>query len=225
MGLDDFMDIESDSSDSTSSKTKSTSSSNTGDVDLSSYDSFHLVNGKLARRGLVGYQTQEQFDDTVVERIEIDELLAKFWYPIFPHTELRDMVDVGERLNISVIDPSEDSKCHNVVGVTCLSVDERPLYTIPRELVMLDTGEYKKDKAMSVLSERFGTDASHDTTVKLHMFGNYMALAQTAVVNTNINDWTNKEYATLTESALRPGKLQELRRKWDDKHISELPEW
>ena len=222
MALDDFMDIDSDSKESKPTQDNSTEKLAISD-NIEDYDNFYLNNGKLIRRGLLGYDTMGSFEDTQKDNLVFNELLVKFWYPVFPHTAGSKLTEVGNRHSMRIV--TEDGKCHRVTGVTCFDISEIQLKKIPREVIMLDTGEYEKQEALATLSDRYGYEVSPTDTVHLHHFGSYKALAQSAIVNTQINRFGNKEYAMLTESAMREGKLRELRQRFDEKHITDIKEW
>jgi len=223
MALDDFMDIDSESNNTESTQDNSKEELPISD-NIEDYDNFYLEDGKLIRRGLLGFNTMESFDDTKKEQLEFNELLVKFWYPVFPHTAGNKLTEVGNRHQMLVV-TGDDRTCHRANGITCFDITETELRKIPREVIMLDTGEYEKEEVLATLSERYGYDVTPTSTVFLHHFGSYRAMAQSAIVNTEIDRFGNREYAMLTESALRPNKLKSLRKRFGKKYITDIPEW
>lgn len=167
MGLEEFMDIESDDSESSDSETKSSDDSEITDKPgITKYD-----DGDVGPRGPYGYEKIDDYENTIVDEIDTHGDLFKYHMPIFPHIENEDKFNRGDRY--------EGINGHQ--GVACVSKLETQLIKVNREMIMLDTGQTSKDDCLDVLEERFGESVGPDYTVYLYIFAKTRNLVKMAL--------------------------------------------
>lgn len=183
MGLDDFMEMGTEPE-----EEETTSSSDDDESPLEEYNNWEKDNsGNWTRYGPFGYESTEEYEDTVAGTLEQHGDLFKYNLPIFPHIEPRESDIVNAPFH-------EEGKRYSIKGVahtvSCFSSGVVPLGTIPREIIMLDTGKVEKDKCMGVLKERLDTDPLPSLEVKLLYFAKTRQLVKMAIGDSMVNDWS-----------------------------------
>lgn len=166
MGLEDFTDS---SSSSTNTSTEKEKDSSKATVDT----------GEPKQYGPFGYETFEDYEETVEELdFEVDEGLMKFRMPIFPMITTEDYMSVKTRY---IIKPM-------MKKFSCISSQNLKLYQIPREMVMLDTGQTEIDSCLKVLSERFDKDVTPETEVWFNILTHTRSCVKLALGNETAGD-------------------------------------
>lgn len=167
MGLEDFMDIESDDSKSSESKEKSSDSNDITEREgITQYD-----DGDVGPRGPYGYEKIDDYENTIVGEIDTHGGLFKYHMPIFPHIENKDKYNRGDRYG--------GISGHQ--GVSCVSAVKTSLVKINREMIMLDTGQTSKENCLKVLEDRFDESVGPDHEVYLYIFAKTRNLVKMAL--------------------------------------------
>jgi hypothetical protein len=185
MGLEEFVDIE---------------TSEPNDDAESEEETLKAVNS-----GPYGYPSFEEYEDTVTGHIEKHGDLFKYRLPIFPVIEHKEIYDTESRYTIG---PEE-------AIVSCVSSNIRVLSNIPRDIIMLDTGEVEKQECMDVLSERFGTEVSPDMNVTLSMFSQVRQIVKMAIGDSMTDDWSLKQKDHVLKSIYDESYTQRFRNSSD----------
>lgn len=209
MGLDEFMDIPSDDNESSSE-------------DESETTETEEKTQNIGPKGPNGYETFEEYRNTVNGEISTDYDMIKYSMPIFPVITQDDEYDTGTRY--------KDSE--KKTPTACVLSQDTQVSDIPRELLMLDTGKTSKDKCMNVLSDRFNADVQDTTEVVLNIFlktRHVVKLAMSNAVNESVDTQStsvimkavyNEMYAQHLQSMLDDELTQE-----QEKTIMEIQEW
>lgn len=226
MALDDFMDIDSGESGSSSGSSSGSTQSTDKGSNLTDRPNFQRTpDGSVRRTGALGFSSIESFDDTKKGDFATEELNAKFWFPMFTHILPEKAYEVGNRYTLKVYKDEEHSKVRHMTGISCYDVTETQLNRIPREVVMLDTGEHEKEAVLDVLTERFGHTVEPTDTVFIHHFSDYISLAQTAIVSSNMNKVNNRTIDYINESALHRDRLKFLDEYDEGPSHNEIKPW
>lgn len=208
MGLDDFMSGDSGRDSSTKSSKSSSSSKSKTSSNNKSKDSgnpyskllergnfYQDEEGNVKQKGPVGYESWDKYNETIYGHIEIGQHTFKNYMPIIPHIDKPDKYKRSRRYY-------SDTDAPGTSGVySCVSDLQTELRKIPRELVMLDTGEVEKNKCMNVISERLDIDVKPDTEVSLYMFARVKHVAGLALADAYGDD-TNYENLELAKDAI-----------------------
>jgi len=205
MGLDDFMDVEPSSTDNT-----------TEDVEKSNNQEESIVDNNY---GPIGYESLEEYEDTVDKSIKLEGGLFKYNLPIFPVIENTDTYSTSARYR-------EENMKRNL---SCINVDKHILSDVPRELIMLDTGETDKNKCLETLSERFNQEAKPDTEVYVYFFGKIREIAKFAIGDSLTDSWSLKDKDHILKAIYDESYTQRFR-KSDEvdskyKHIDHIEPW
>ena len=205
MGLDDFMDVEPSSTDNT-----------TEDVEKSNNQEESIVDNNY---GPIGYESLEEYEDTVDKSIKLEGGLFKYNLPIFPVIENTDTYSTSTRYR-------EENMKRNL---SCINVDKHILSDVPRELIMLDTGETDKNKCLEVLTERFGEEAKPDTEVYVYFFAKIREIAKFAIGDSLTDSWSLKDKDHILKAIYDESYTQRFR-KSDEvdskyKHIDHIEPW
>lgn len=155
MGLDNLIDEEEQNNQQTSSSTSTKRSL----TDFAEPDIRENV-------GLYGYESKEDVRKTIEGKLTPHDDQFKYHMPIFPHIERNKEYNFGSRYKLNI--PNGMILISGTVS--CIYMRNVTLSSIPRELIMLDTGNTEKEKCYSVLQDRFNEEVSDDTTVCLHIF-------------------------------------------------------
>lgn len=167
MGLEEFMDIEPDDNESSESKDKSKDSN-----DITERDGITQYEDRdVGPRGPYGYEKIDDYENTIVGKIDTHGSLFKYHMPIFPHIENEDKYNRGDRYG--------GISGHQ--GVSCVSKVKTSLVKINREMIMLDTGQTSKENCLKVLEERFGESVGPDHEVYLYIFAKTRNLVKMAL--------------------------------------------
>lgn len=209
MALDDFMDISSDDNESTSE-------------DESKTTETEEKTQNISPKGPNGYETIEDYKNTIDGEINTDYDMIKYSMPIFPVITETEEYDTGTRY--------KDSE--KKTPTACVLSQHTQVSDISRELLMLDTGKTSKDECMSVLSDRFNANVEDTTEVVLNIFlktRHVVKLAMSNTVNESVNTQNrsvimkavyNEMYAQHLQSMLDDELTQE-----QEKTIMEIQEW
>lgn len=170
MGLDEFMDIE--SNDNKSSDSKNSSDGKDNDYNITEKDGItQYKDGNVGPRGPYGYEKIDDYRNTIVSDIDTHGSLFKYHLPIFPHIENKDKYNRGDRYG--------GISGHQ--GTSCVSKLKTPLIKINREIIMIDTGQTSKDDCLSVLENRFDESVGPDHEVYLYIFAKTRNLVKMAL--------------------------------------------
>lgn len=187
MGLDDFMDLDENSE---SNNRKQTN--NNTELELNSYKKS--TDNKIQPKGPIGFTSIEDYEDTINGSIEIPDNLIKSEMPIFPHIVHED--DISE-LDMNGQAYTNRFIINNEAETACvISYTISPLDSVPRELLMIDTGKVVQSECLNVLSERTGRELSWEDTVYVLILGKTVNLAKLAIANSetdNLNTHTRKK--------------------------------
>lgn len=192
MGLDDFMNIDSDSS--TDSENNSSSSDDSSETDGDyEFDFSHRPeycmgdDGTWQHKGRVGYKSQSSFADTVDHDQDIDiRPSMKHLMPIFTHLSTEKQADVGVRYRTTprVIGSDEDYPHHPVEkDITCIGAEKVKVEDMPREIMMLEVGETNQDECIGALEEELDIEIDKDTELWLHTFAKITEIARVAIAD------------------------------------------
>jgi len=206
MGLDDFMDLDSETKKSyTKSEDDNEESSTQKEV--------------TSKSGPYGYSSFDEYEDTINGTVEQDEELFKYKLPIYPHITLFSAAKPGKRYT-----RSRDQK-----KVVCLYHENTQLKSIPRELLMLDTGECERELCIDAISDRVGEDVDPSTSVNLYMFGHTRHIVKMAIGDSMTDNWNLNNIDHVLKSIYNESYTQEFRKRdtVDDKlkSIDHIDEW
>lgn len=206
MGLDDFMDLD--------SETKKSYTESEDDNEESSNETVVKSKG-----GPYGYSSFDEYEDTIVGELNQDEKLFKYNLPIYPHIMLSSFPQPGKRYT-----RSEDKK-----KVICLSHEPKQLKSIPREILMIDTGECERKLCIDAVSDRVDEDVDPSTTVNLYMFAHTRHIVKMAIGDSMTDDWSLKQKDHVLKSIYNESYTQRFRKKntVDEKlkHIDHIDQW
>lgn len=210
MGLDDFMDIEADSTEETNEEDTETTS------ELANKENFDEDGN---RYGPLGYESLDDYQETVVGEINWKGELYKYRLPIFPQIEIEDKYSESARYRAF--------KRKQIV--TCATKQRMRLCDIPRDVIMLDTGEVDKDMCISVLEDRFNRDITPGSTVFLYFFTQTRHIAKMAIGDSLTDDWSLKNQDKVLKAIYDESYTQQFR-KQDDvedelKNIDYIDPW
>ena len=187
MGLEDFMDIDSDSS--TDSENKSSSSDDSSETSQDDgFDFSHRPeycmgdDGEWQHKGRVGHESQSSFCDTVDYDQDIDlRPTLKQLSPIFTHLSTEKQADIGVRYREV---PKMTSTSHAVEkDITCIGAEKIKVEDMPREIMMLEVGETNEDKCIDALEEELDIEIDKDTELWLHTFAKVTQIARVAIAD------------------------------------------
>lgn len=209
MALDDFMDFDNDDTDTSS---ESETSSNETDEQTT----------QLAPKGPHGYETYEDYKDTIDGEIPTDYDLIKYSMPIFPEITRNVEYECGTRYRDS----------EKKTPIACVLSQQTTVENIPRELLMIDTGETEKQECMNTLSDRFDLDVDASTEVILNIFlktRHVVKLAMSSSINKSVSTQNrsliakaiyNESYSDHLQSQLNDEMSSE-----QQKAINDIQEW
>jgi len=161
MGLDEFIDVDGNSTDEDAdSNTEATSTSSSANSLLQKDYWVRDDKGQLKQLGPYGYESYDDYEETIVGELETHGDMFKYYLPIFPHIEPNPAYERGKRYKSQ----------HDQNIVACVVSQAIELRKINRELIILDTGRSDKPDCIEVLEQRFGSDVSPDDCVYLHFF-------------------------------------------------------
>jgi len=239
MGLDDFVDGDSSTStetvtpdvNTTESDTTSTSSTDsewnqkdqTGQFYRRSYK--QTEDGNIVPRGPVGYETQDDFEETKTKDLKTTEINPKFWYAMYPHVLPEQTWSSGDRLSAIVYQSEDQSGVYRHRSVTCVVSVEKELRTIPREVIMLDTGEVTKQEALETLSERFGHTVEPTDMVTLHFFADWMGMAASVMATNNLDSVRTHQLEDIQKAFVWPMSLKRMSSYPEEGSWKTMTEW
>lgn len=215
MGLDDFMDLDVDEKDTSESENTATS-----EPELLKYDSWTKdADGDLEKRGLYGYESREEYKDTIVGELETHGDLFKYHLPIFPHIEPSKEYERGNRYNRET----------DRTTVTCVSHNMTELHRVNREVIMLDTGHTEKENCLETLSNRFGFEVEPTTEVHMYFFACMRHIVKMAMGDEFVDSWNLDNKDRVLKAVYGETWTQKFREKntgeRDLKHTDHIKEW
>jgi len=213
MGLDDFMDIEADSTDNTSNQNTEDTSDKSELADKENFRDDGTQYGPL------GYESVDEYRATIAGQINWEGKLYKYQLPIFPQIELEDKYSESARY--------EAFKRKQII--TCATKQRMRLCDIPRDVIMLDTGEVEKDECISALEDRFDQNITPGSTVFLYFFTQTRHIAKMAIGDSLTDDWSLKNKDKVLKAIYDESYTQEFRKRDDVedelKHIDYISPW
>lgn len=220
MGLEDFMDMSDDSDndgeDEQNASTKhSDTSTNTELTDtekerLSKDDWYRDENGKVRPRGPFGYGSKQEYDKTVKGMLEVEKKQFKHKAPVMTRIDDREPLQEGDRHQL-----------YKANGTwSCVVSERRKLQNIPRECVMLDTGEPEKSDALDVLEDRMGFRPEGEDEVTLTVFIHTRHAVKIALAESEISNFGVTAKQNIMEAVYGVGGVQKLRLK--DAEVDEI---
>jgi hypothetical protein len=215
MGLENFMDIDSDKTESKSRTNKSSKSKDT--PNLEDKDGFTVTeDGDVTPKGPHGYETYADFEDTVSGEFDRLDDRFKFNSPIYPQILLTEEYTVGKRY-------TDNGEFH---VVSCVSREKTKLKKINRELIMLDTGETSKEACMKALSDRFSQEVTGETEVYLYIFANTRHIVKLAMADALTDDIGVSDKDKLLKAVYGESWTQQFRDMGGEvKGINEIEIW
>lgn len=190
MGLEEFVDID-------TSEPEEDSETET--------ESIEAVNS-----GPYGYSSFEEYEDTVTGHIEKHGDLFKYRLPIFSVINYKEVYNTGSRYTLG---PEK-------AIISCISSEITKLGDIPRDVIMLDTGQVEKQDCIDVLSNRFEQEISTnqldreitpDANVTLSTFNYVRHVVKMALGDSMTDDWTLKQKDHVLKSIYNESYTQEFR--------------
>jgi hypothetical protein len=139
--------------------------------------------------GPYGYESYSEFEDTVEDHVSVNSDSIKYRLPVFPIITKDSEYSTAARYTLGDAEGI----------VSCLSTQQMTLGNVPREVIMLDTGEVEKDECMSELEDRFGSDVGPDTQVVVNTFHQVRHVVKMAMADSMTDDWSIKD----TEHAMK----------------------
>ena len=214
MGLDDFMNVDG------ASKSSSSSSTSSSESILDKLDNFGKdSDGNVSRNGPYGYSSYDEYEETINGHITQNEALFKFKLPIYPHIDIDLDATPGTRYTRSV-----DQKT-----VICLSDELKQIKSVPRELIMLDTGECEKQLCMDALSDRVGMNIDPESELHVYMFAHTRHLVKMAIGDSMIDDWSLESKDHMLKAIYNESYTQRFRKSdsvnSDLKSTDHIDEW
>ena len=222
MGLDEFMDIEP----AEESKSNKDSSNTQEDSKLEDLDNYRKTEQGYKKYGPYGYESVSEYNDTVSGTIEEHGDMFKYNLPIFPHIE-------GEQIGKSETHWSKSAKRFRMKNsrkaVSVVSCEDIPLGEIPREIIMLDTGEVEKDQCIDVLEDRFDYRPSPSSIVSLYFIANVRHLVKMAMGDAKVEEWSLKSKDHIIKAVFGESYTQKFRRDktvdGDMKSVDHIEPW
>lgn len=185
MALDDFMDLDSDPE--TDSSNDEKTEDNSHESPLKDFDSYKKTSdGDWESYGHLSFQTTEEWRQTIVGSMEKQDGLVKYSLPAFPHIQHTKNSECDKKR-------FESGKRYKIDGsiknFSCFSCGVVKLSSIPRELIMIDVGEVKKDKCMDKITDRIDEEVNKETKVELLLFANTTHLIKLAIADSLVDSW------------------------------------
>lgn len=205
MGLEDFTDTSSTTTD-------------TNDEDKSNNNSATVDTGEYKQYGPFGYETFEEYEETVEELdFEVNEGLMKFRMPIFPMITTDNCMSVKTRY---IIKPM-------MKKFSCISSQQLKLYKIPREMVMLDTGQSEIDNCLEILSERFDEEVTPETEVWFNILTHTRSCVKLAIGNEVAGDISTYKRDEILKSVYNEAYTRQFRSNYLDnaKGVRDIEPW
>lgn len=212
MGLDNLID---DRDLSTETKTKSKSK----DSDLLEYKSYREENGEIIKNGPYGYPTMDDYENTIKGELQEHGELFKYHLPIFPHIEKTNLYEPQYRYRME----------EKGTVVTCISSNETKLKSIPRDIIMIDTGHVERDKCMDELSNRLDIKATPYLKVTLYFFSNVRHIVKMAMADELTNDLSTFKIDMILKAVYDEQYTQKFREKHNEEmnlqHTDHIEPW
>lgn len=207
MGLEEFLDQDDTKNSSTTSETTDKDDNHTDDGDTES------------STGPYGYPSFDEYEQTIDGHVERVGDLFKYQLPVFPELRMDATCEHGLRYTLG----DEEAI------VSCITSGVRPLNSIPRDVIMLDTGEVEKEACMDVLSNRFSTEVTDSTQVRLYMFAYVRHISKMAMGDSMTDDWSLEKKDHVLKAIYNESYTQRFRKAngVDDKlkGTFEIPQW
>ena len=221
MALDDFMDI-----DSNSSENNTDSNTNSSDSELLDLSSFKEVDGEPERKGPLGYPSHEAYRETITDDIDIDTSLIKTEMPVFPHITDFSILDNASEPSSLFGKRFEVKQTQEVVG--CLGYTISSIENTPRELLMIDTGKTAESECISVIEDRIGGDLDLKDQVVILFLGNTRHLGKLAMGDEEVDSIGSISRETVLSAVFKESYTHRLAKRsnsdvdhLDPRHIDE----
>lgn len=222
MGLDEYMDMSTDNDSSSSKETESKVKEKFSDSasKLLKYESYYETDeGKIKKKGPFGYESMDEYEESIDGEFENDDSLIKYHLPFVPLIEVENKFTVGKRYRNSFT-----STTH-----ACITHDERSLGKVNRELVMLACGSSEKEECIEYLEEKHGQEFGPDTTIHLYIMVNTRVITSFSIADEMTSEWHTGSMEEIAEAAFFPDRLMNYREKdggeHDLKHINHMDTW
>jgi hypothetical protein len=229
MGLEDFMDMSGGSDNDGEDEQSGTSSqrSTTSGAETTSREEKLLKrdnwirdeDGKVRPRGPYGYSTRDEYNKTVKGEVVGEDVQFKHKAPIMTRIDDREPLEEGARY--------KHRKAH--AHCNCIMSERRELQEIPRECVMLDTGEPEKSDALDVLEDRMGFRPEDGDEVTLTVFINTRHAVKIALGEGEIDQFGAYSKDNILKAVHGEAYTQRFREKdgelRDVRHTDEIQMW
>lgn len=180
MGLDNLIDDE--ENESSNQTTKKSNKSKTS----SKTDNFTSPRLTSSSTGPYGYESKEKWENTFEGDIKLHGDLFKYRLPIFSHIENEKIYNFGSRYKLM----SSGDVMITGGPTACIYMRKIVLSNIPRELIMLDTGQTEKKDCYDVFEERFNEEVHDETSVYLYMFMQTRHITKMAIGDEQVDSWS-----------------------------------
>jgi len=219
MGLDDFFGDSSNSDDKSKNKPQKKEKKE-------EYPRHHRGDqGYLVPNGPYGFQTHEDYKDTIVGEMKTHIKNPKYLYQVFPHVLDEQLHEPGERYKLIVYQTQDMESVWVYDTITCISVSETQLYRIPREALMLDTARTDKQESLDVLSERFGYEVGPKDTVHIHHFCKPLGVTKAAGLSEVENQSTLDKIEIMVKGFIHSSEYQKLDEYDDFEGVTSIDKW
>jgi len=198
MGLEDFIDDDSNSSSSSSSSTSQSSdstatddvSTSLGDIDMQFYGAKNHSTPKnmpMEREdGLSDYKMADVVSQTT-GNIEFDSDDIKLYMPVFYLITPNPEYAGGEHYQLKYNSDTPRPSWHNRV-VSCVGCYGTRLGSVHKEVAMLAVSQHDKGKAMKEMREKLGDDMNKEQQVYISFFGDMFMLRDLAQANNQFRE-------------------------------------
>lgn len=214
MGLDNLIDDADESTESSSNK-----SSNIQQDNLFEYGIGTDTREEPRTYGSFGYSSMEKYEDTIKGELKTHGELFKYHLPIFPHIEKSASYEPRYRYRME----------NRRTAVTCIVKHTTSLKYIPRDIIMIDTGNVEKNDCIQELCNRFETAISPDTEVQLYFFSNVRHLVKMAMSDVLTDDLSTFKKDMILKAVYDEQYTQKFREKHNEEmnleNIDRIEPW
>ena len=110
---------------------------------------------------------------------------------------------------------------------SCISSQKLKLYQIPREMVMLDTGQTEIDNCLEALSERFNQEVTPETEVWFNTLTHTRSCVKLALGNETAGDVSTYKRDEILKAVYNEAYTRQFRSNYLDnmKSVTDIEPW